>query len=245
MSSILIVDDEKLARSRLQAILADCSTLPELQISEAADALQAMRILEQQPIDLIFLDIHMPGASGLSLAREIRHLPQVPQIIFVTAHAEHALQAFDLDAIDYLTKPISSARLQKALEKVSRVQQAREQMAQAPEKTLIIHDRGRMLRVPLAEVLYFKAELKYITVRTAQATYILDGSLTEIEQDYGAGFMRVHRNALVAKRAITALEKHHDEEYGEGWAVRLQGIAEPIAISRRQLVNVRSAIQKL
>ena len=138
---VLIVDDEKLARSRLQAILADCSTLPELQISEAADALQAMRILEQQPIDLIFLDIHMPGASGLSLAREIRHLPQVPQIIFVTAHAEHALQAFDLDAIDYLTKPISSARLQKALEKVSRVQQAREQMAQAPEKTLIIHDR--------------------------------------------------------------------------------------------------------
>ena len=242
---VLIVDDEKLARSRLQAILADCSTLPELQISEAADALQAMRILEQQPIDLIFLDIHMPGASGLSLAREIRHLPQVPQIIFVTAHAEHALQAFDLDAIDYLTKPISSARLQKALEKVSRVQQAREQMAQAPEKTLIIHDRGRMLRVPLAEVLYFKAELKYITVRTAQATYILDGSLTEIEQDYGAGFMRVHRNAMVAKRAITALEKHHDEEYGEGWAVRLQGIAEPIAISRRQLVNVRSAIQKL
>ena len=242
---VLIVDDEKLARSRLQAILADCSTLPELQISEAADALQAMRILEQQPIDLIFLDIHMPGASGLSLAREIRHLPQVPQIIFVTAHAEHALQAFDLDAIDYLTKPISSARLQKALEKVSRLQQAREQMAQAPEKTLIIHDRGRMLRVPLAEVLYFKAELKYITVRTAQATYILDGSLTEIEQDYGAGFMRVHRNALVAKRAITALEKHHDEEYGEGWAVRLQGIAEPIAISRRQLVNVRSAIQKL
>ena len=242
---VLIVDDEKLARSRLQAVLADCSTLPELQISEAADALQAMRILEQQPIDLIFLDIHMPGASGLSLAREIRHLPQVPQIIFVTAHAEHALQAFDLDAIDYLTKPISSARLQKALEKVSRLQQAREQMTQAPEKTLIIHDRGRMLRVPLAEVLYFKAELKYITVRTAQATYILDGSLTEIEQDYGAGFMRVHRNALVAKRAITALEKHHDEEYGEGWAVRLQGIAEPIAISRRQLVNVRSAIQKL
>ena len=242
---VLIVDDEKLARSRLQAVLADCSTLPELQISEAADALQAMRILEQQPIDLIFLDIHMPGASGLSLAREIRHLPQVPQIIFVTAHAEHALQAFDLDAIDYLTKPISSARLQKALEKVSRMQHAREQTAQELEKTLIIHDRGRMLRVPLADVLYFKAELKYITVRTAQATYILDGSLTDIEQDYGAGFMRVHRNALVAKRAITALEKHHDEEYGEGWALRLQGIAEPIAISRRQLVNVRSAIQKL
>ena len=100
-----------------------------------------------------------------------------------------------------------------------------------------------MLRVPLTEVLYFKAELKYITVRTAQATYILDGSLTEIEHDYGAGFMRVHRNALVAKRAIASLEKHHDEEFGEGWAVRLTGIAEPITISRRQLANVRSAIQ--
>ena len=239
---ILIVDDEKLARSRLQTILADCD-LADTQISEAVDALQAMRILEQKTIDLVFLDINMPGASGLNLAREIRHLPHAPQVIFVTAHAEHALQAFDLDAIDYLTKPISSARLQKALAKVTRVQQTREQEAKEPEKALIIHDRGRMLRVPLTEVLYFKAELKYITVRTAQATYILDGSLTEIEHDYGAGFMRVHRNALVAKRAIASLEKHHDEEFGEGWAVRLTGIAEPITISRRQLANVRSAIQ--
>ena len=99
--------------------------------------------------------------------------------------------------------------------------------------------------MPLAEVLYFKAELKYITVRTAARSYILDASLSELEERHAAQFLRVHRNALVARRAVRALEKHYDPEEGEGWAVRLNGIDEVLAVSRRQLSAVREAIAEL
>ena len=117
--------------------------------------------------------------------------------------------------------------------------------AQEPEKaeeTLLIQDRGRAERVPIAEVLYFKAELTYITVRTAGRSYILDGSLSELEERFGSQFMRIHRNALIARRAVRALEKHFDPEEGEGWAVRLNGLDELLAVSRRQLGAVREAI---
>jgi two-component system, LytTR family, response regulator AlgR len=96
--------------------------------------------------------------------------------------------------------------------------------------------------VPLTEVLYFKAELKYITVRTAARSYILDASLSELEERHAAEFLRVHRNALVARRALRALERHDDAEEGEGWAVRLNGIEELLAVSRRQLAAVRDAL---
>jgi two-component system response regulator AlgR len=107
---------------------------------------------------------------------------------------------------------------------------------------LLIHDRGRTERVPLAEVLYFKAELKYITVRTASRSYILDASLSELEERHAAQFLRVHRNALVARHALRALERHDDPEEGEGWAVRLNGLDELLAVSRRQLGAVREAL---
>jgi two-component system response regulator AlgR len=94
----------------------------------------------------------------------------------------------------------------------------------------------------LAEVLYFKAELKYVTVRTAAKSYILDGALNDLEERHAGRFIRVHRNALVARHAVRALEKHHDPEEGEGWAVRLQGLDELLAVSRRQLPAVREAI---
>ena len=114
-----------------------------------------------------------------------------------------------------------------------------------PEECLVIQERGRTERVPLAEVLYFKAELKYVTVRTAAKSYILDGSLSELEEKYPTQFMRIHRNALVARRAVRALEKHYDPEEGEGWAVRLNGIEELLSVSRRQLSAVREAIANL
>ena len=107
---------------------------------------------------------------------------------------------------------------------------------------MLIQDRGRTERVPLSEVLYFKAELKYITVRTARRSYILDGSLSELEERYAGRFMRIHRNALIAGRAVRSLEKHFDPEEGEGWAVRLNGLDELLTVSRRQLGAVREAI---
>jgi len=236
----LIVDDEALARARLRTLLGDCGD-PQVSVdAEAANAPQAIELLRRQPFDVALLDINMPGASGLTLAQALRELPQPPALVFVTAHAEHAVQAFELEAVDYLTKPVRLERLQQALQKVVRLlANGHEAPPAAPEEVLLIQGRSRTERVPLAEVLYFKAELKYITVRTAGKTHILDGSLSELEKKYPAQFLRIHRNALVARRAIRALEKHYDPEEGEGWAVRLSGLDELLVVSRRQLAAVR------
>ena len=238
----LIVDDEALARSRLRTLLGDCKEPAASAEGEAANAAQAVELLRRQRFDVALLDINMPGASGLTLAQALRELPQPPALVFVTAHAEHAVQAFELEATDYLTKPVRLERLQQALQKVERQLRARQPPDAHPGEALLIQDRGRTERVPLAEVLYLKAELKYITVRTAARSYILDGSLSELEEKYPAQFMRIHRNALVARRAVRALEKFDDPEEGEGWAVRLKGVDEPLAVSRRQLAAVREAI---
>lgn len=243
---ILVVDDEALARSRLCTLVGDCTAPAAVVAAEAGDAVQAMKALQRESFDAVLLDIRMPGADGLALAGAIAALPQPPAVVFVTAHSEHAVQAFELEAVDYLTKPVRLERLQQALQKVERLMQAA-QAGKAPqahpaEEMLIIQDRGRTERVPLAEVLYFKAELKYITVRTAGRSYILDGSLSELEERHAARFMRIHRNALIARRAVRSLEKHFDPEEGEGWAVRLNGVDELLAVSRRQLSAVREAI---
>ncbi len=243
---VLVVDDEALARSRLRTLLGDCTEPPVQWCGEAANAVQAMEWLQRQPFDAVLLDIHMPGTDGLALARALRALPNPPAVVFVTAYAEHAVNAFELEAVDYLTKPVRLERLQAALSKVKRlVQSTRGLEAQTAPEVLVIQDRGRTERVPLHEVLYFKAELKYVTVRTARRSYILDGSLGELEERYASGFMRIHRNALVARHAVRALQKHHSHEpgeEGEGWAVRLNGIDDLLMVSRRQLAAVREAI---
>ena len=241
--NVLLVDDEELARSRLRALLGDCAAPAASVGAEAADAVQAMTALQRQIFDVVLLDIHMPGTGGMALAASIAALPQPPAVVFVTAHAMHAVQAFELEAVDYLTKPVRLERLQQALQKVERTMQAgRAVEPDISQKMLIIQDRGRTERLPLGEVLYLKAELKYITVRTAGRSYILDGSLSELEERHSDHFMRIHRNTLVSRRAVRRLEKHFDPEEGEGWAVRLDGIDEPLAVSRRQLGAVRQAI---
>jgi two-component system response regulator AlgR len=239
---MLLVDDEPLARSRLRTLLADCNTPAAEVAGEAANAAQAMEHLRRQAFDAVLLDIHMPGADGLALAGVLRTLPEPPAVVFVTAHAEHAVAAFELEAVDYLTKPVRLERLQAALAKVERAVQGRNGGQESTQEVLVIQDRGRTERVPVTEVLYVKAELKYITVRTAARSYILDGSLSDLEERHGAQFLRVHRNALVSRRAVRALEKHYDPEEGEGWAVRLNGIEESLAVSRRQLSAVREAL---
>jgi two-component system, LytTR family, response regulator AlgR len=260
--SALIVDDEQLARARMRILLGDC-TQPACSVAgEASDAMQAMALLRSTPCDVVLLDIHMPGADGMQLARELRSLRPELGIIFVTAHAEHAVAAFDLEVLDYLTKPVRLERLEKALTKALQ----KKELLVLPSiglepnlmhETVIIQDRGRTERVPLADVLYFKAELKYITVRTAQKSYILDGALNDLEERYGEHYLRIHRNTLVSKRAMRALERYVEraadrvddpDDAGEGngdvegWAVRLRGVDGALLVSRRQLSAVRAAI---
>lgn len=240
---VLIVDDEALARSRLRTLLGECTEPRVDVVGEASNAVQAMEQIQRTGCDLLMLDIHMPGVDGIALASTLRQMATPPAIVFVTAYAEHAVHAFELEAIDYLTKPVRRERLQQALQKVVRLRSATEgaQDAGLPE-SLIIQERGRSERVALADVIYLKAELKYITVRTADKEHIFDGALSDLEQRYAHLFVRVHRNALVSRRAVRAVEKHNDPVEGEGWMVRLDGVEERLAVSRRQLAAVREAL---
>ena len=240
---VLVVDDEPLARARLRTLLSDCRT-PAAQVAgEAGNAADAMAQLAHQRFDVALLDIHLPGADGMQLAQALRALPQPPAVVFVTAHTEYAVHAFEIEALDYLTKPVRLERLQVALLKVERLAQVdRGPEADLSSDWLLITERDRTLRVPVAEVLYLRAELKYVTVRTASASHLLDGSLSQLEERYPDRFLRIHRNALVARPAMRALVRHQDVEEGEGWAVQLAGVDEVLAVSRRQLAAVRAAL---
>jgi two-component system response regulator AlgR len=252
---VLIVDDEALARSRLASLVREC-TDPRCEVAgECASAQQAANWLRANAADAVLLDIQMPGAPGTALAAELQHQPQPPAVVFVTAHGEHALAAFDLDAADYLTKPVKRDRLFAALQRAARRAPAREAAAAAPSATatavLVVSERGRVVRVPLNEVLYLKAELKYVTLRTTARTYVLDDALTELEQRLGERFLRVHRNALVARDAVRALERRRladsddDGENEMGWAVQVAATGEWLAVSRRQVSAVREALEAI
>jgi two-component system response regulator AlgR len=250
---VFLVDDEELARLRLRGLVEACEQPQATVVGEAAHAAQALAWLAGNRCDVLLLDIAMPGQSGMQLAAELRRQADPPGVVFVTAHAEHALQAFDLDAVDYLTKPVRRERLHAALQRMAqRMAAARTVVATAPgalsEPVIVVSDRGRIVRVPVAEALYFKAELKYVTLRTGAHTYVLDDSLSELEQRLGDRFIRVHRNALVARQAVRALERRvihgeADEDGSGAWAVRVAPVDEWLAVSRRQVVAVREALE--
>jgi two-component system response regulator AlgR len=243
---VLLVDDEELARLRLRGLVADCPEPRAQVVGEAANAAQARVWLATQQCDVLLLDIQMPGRDGTQLAAELRDQLQPPAVVFVTAHPQHALQAFDLDAVDYLTKPVKRERLQAALQRVAqRVARLAAQAVPQEAPVIVVSDRGRIVRVPVADVLYLKAELKSVTLRSPTHTFILDDTLAELEERLGPRFLRVHRNALVARHTVRALERRaiagEREEEG-GWAVCVAPVDEWLAVSRRQVAAVREAL---
>ena len=240
--TVLIVDDEPLARQRLKA-LVEANPLPACQVvAEAGSVDAAARLLAATPCDLVLLDIVMPGGSGLKLADDIRRLPGAALVVFVSAHSEHALRAFEVDAVDYLTKPVRRDRLQAALLRAAQ----RLAPALAPAQAgpvIVVSDRGRVLRVPVAEVLYLKAELKYVTLCSQRGTWLLDEALADLEPRLGEGFLRVHRNALVALAAVRALSRRDGAAADEGWQLQLAN-GDWLAVSRRQLPAVREVLAR-
>jgi len=241
---VVIVDDEAPARSRLRDLLADCAaTLPLEVAGEAASGPQALEIAAQAHADVALLDIRMPGMDGIETAQHLRKLEHPPAIIFTTAYDAYAVKAFEVHAIDYLLKPIRAARLLEALTKARTViapnvsAAALAGMRRTPRAALSASERGKVHLIPVADILYLKAELKYVTVRTRLREYLVEESLTRLEEEFGERFVRAHRSCLVARAAIRGFERGAD---GEGhWDVLLNGCDERIAVSRRQQHIVR------
>ncbi len=244
---IAIVDDEDPARSRLRDLLADCAEkLPLEIVGEAASGREALELVAQQPCDVVLLDVRMPGMDGIEAAQHLRKFDPAPAIIFTTAYDAYALKAFEVHAIDYLLKPIRAARLAEALALVRVAVAPKPQvltaLRRAPRVALSASERGKVHLIPVAQIIFLRAELKYVTARTREREYLLDESLSKLEEEFAAQFVRVHRSCLVARAAIAGFERSKgDGAGGDGgqWEVLLNGSDERIAVSRRQQHIVR------
>lgn len=248
--NIFLVDDEPLARDRLRTLLADIAgQCPVRIVGEAANGLQALECLRDKQVDVVLCDIRMPGMDGIELASHLGRLAHPPAIIFTTAYDNYAVQAFELNAVDYLLKPVRAQRLLAALQKLPSQPAAIETLAGIGQQLrgggrshLSCHERGRLLLVPITEVLYFKADLKYVAARTVEREYLLEESLTHLETEYADRFLRLHRAVLVARRALGGFERAAgDDAEAYGWAL-LRGIPEKLPVSRRQWSAAKAAV---
>lgn len=246
---ILIVDDEAPARARMRNLLSDLADdMPSHIVGEAADGVAALELLADATADVALVDIRMPRMDGIELALHLARLPQPPAVIFATAYDQYAVKAFELAAVDYLLKPVKAARLAEALKKAQRLAPDApilRELAPQGRRHLRCLERSKMLLVPVAEVLYFKAELKYVTARTAQREYVLEESLSQLEEEFAERFIRIHRNCIVARAAIAGCARERDVAEGETephWTLLLHGADEHLQVSRRQWPQVKEAI---
>ena len=241
---VYIADDEAPARARLKELLADIrGELATSVVGESDSGLDVIDRLPASGAQLLLLDIQMPGMGGIELARHLCALENAPAVIFVTAHDRHAVEAFELNALDYLMKPVRTERLLAALRKALAVapeQEARGQAARlerasgAAREYFSVAERNRIVLVPVGDVLFLKAELKYVTLRTEAGEHLIEEPLVSIEREFGERFVRVHRNCLVARRAIRGFERvAGSAEEEPHWSVVLEGVSERLPVSRR------------
>ena len=240
---ILIADDEAPARQRLRDLLDECrESFPLAIVDEARNGREALEVINREKVDIVLLDIRMPEIDGLEAARHIAGMAEPPAIIFTTAFDSYAIKAFEVNAIDYLLKPIRVERLLTALGKARAAppvtREALDAAANQPRRHLSVPERGKIHLVAVAEILYLRAELKYVTVRTAEREFLVEESLTRLEEEFSGLFVRIHRNCLVAREAIGGFERNA-EESESGWAVVIRATGERLPVSRRQHAVVK------
>lgn len=241
MLDVLIVDDEPLARARLVRMIGK---LAGYRVSaEAADGDQALAAVEQHDPDIVLLDIHMPGRDGLTVARQISALDDPPAIIYCTAFSEHALEAFATSAVGYVLKPVRLEQLEAALGKVTQLNKMQRVAARTDtSRTSITAKTHRGIeRILLADVRYFLADQKYVTVFHTGGEHLLDTTLKELEQEFASQLLRVHRNALVSTQHIQGLERSPDGAL----QVRLTDSEFAPQVSRRHISTVKAVLQQL
>ena len=238
---ILVVDDEAPARAYLTKLVGALDE-PYQWAGEAANGEEAVEFCRRQPVDLVLMDIQMPGMDGLEAARRIGELELPPAVIFTTAHAEHALPAFEVNGAGYLLKPIRPEKLRQALERVQRLTRPQLQGdTPLPQPSIQVRYRGNLQRIPLSAIHYFKAESKYVVVRHQGGEALIEDSLKKLESRFGDRLLRVHRSALVVAERLMGLERRPDG----GMAVVLAGIDDRIEVSRRHLPQVRRVLKSL
>jgi len=236
---VFIADDEAPARERLKELLGDLAAqLPTEITGEARNGIEALDAVPKSGARVLLLDIQMPGMDGLEVARHLAGLEQPPTVVFITAHDRHAVQAFELNALDYLLKPVRAERLAAALRRAAGAPAAgRELLARAaqgaPREYLSITERNRIVLVPVRDIVFLRAEQKYVTLRTREREHLLEEALVALEKEFAERFVRIHRNCLVARAAIRGFERSGEGEES-GWQVVLDGIAESLPVSRRQ-----------
>lgn len=245
---VLVVDDETPARSRLRDLLGDIAgECPNVLAGMAANGIEGLRLIEQgAPMDVVLCDIRMPVMDGVELARHLGRLPVPPAVVFTTAYDQYAVQAFELAAVDYLLKPVRAERLAAALAKVRGrrrpADDALAALAPGERRHFSVSERGRILLLPVADVRYLKAELKYVTARTVEREFVLDEALTQIEQEFAGRFLRIHRNCLVARAAVAGVERGGEHDGEAHWEILLAGLSERLPVSRRQWPAVKQAL---
>ena len=240
--NVLIVDDEQLARQRLRAMLSANSGYQI--IGEAETGEDALRKTLATRPDVVLMDIRMPGMDGLEAASYINRMDKPPAIIFTTAFSDHALNAFETHAIDYLLKPIKKSRLEAALDAAKRMNKAqlsqlREQETGAARNKICIKNRGSLELIPIDEIIYFKADQKYVTLRTADQEYLIEESLKTLEEEFSNQFIRIHRNALVAQQMLHGLTKNNDSQS----CISFSEIDDLLEVSRRHLPFIRKKLK--
>lgn len=233
--NILVADDEGHARARIQALLTDLADeLDVREVVEACNGEEAVGMALNRKVDVALLDIQMPAMDGLTAARHLMRLPDAPAVVFLTAHDEHALMAFELGAVDYLLKPVRVERLKLALQRARRLGvgvDAALSKQGAKRKHLVVSDRGRISLVPLEDVVCLKAEDKYVAVVTPHQTYWLDESLQSLEQEFPGVLLRIHRACLVNRAFLSGFEF---DALGSHWRAVLKGVPDRPEVSRRQ-----------
>lgn len=230
---ILIVDDEPLACARLAALLADCAGVTV--VGSVGDGESALTAITQQQPDVLLLDINMPGLNGTALATRLVGQAR-PQIIFCTAYETHALQAFELGAVDYLLKPVRLERLRDALQRAERrlVDLTRE-----PQSYLRGRLRGEEVRIALSEVICLIADEKYVVVQHRHGELLIEDSLRQLEETYPHRLIRLHRNCLVPPARLLGIKTLSDGRV----LARLEGTDVSPEISRRNLPAVRKLLR--
>jgi len=235
---ILVVDDEPLARARILKLLEQNDQV-EL-VLEAENAYQALKSFEQNNPDVVLMDIRMPGMDGLEAAGHLMKNDLPPAIIFTTAYEEHALKAFDLQAIGYLVKPVNKEKLFSSLETAQRLTTTQvEDVASESPKYLSARIAGDIQLLAVKEVIYFRADQKYVVAKHLAGELLLEDSLKSLEERHSNQFLRIHRNALVAVDKISGLSKN-DKGHA---VVCISEVEEQLEVSRRHLPELRKSIK--